>query len=128
MGRPPKPAAPLGLCSLFLLFFCIMNIYGYSLYITYLFLKYVPYVFPCVFLNLWSQQKKNLVYILRSGCVYIYICIYVYTYIYIYIICVCERKKYTDIYIYIYIYICIYVYIYIYIHGPAQAAQRKEKK
>ena len=25
----------------------------------YLFPKYVPYSFPCVFLNLWSQQKTG---------------------------------------------------------------------
>ena len=25
------------------------------------FLKHVPYIFLCLFLNLWSQQKKNLV-------------------------------------------------------------------
>ena len=24
-----------------------------------MFPKYVPYVFPCVFLNLWSQQKTS---------------------------------------------------------------------
>ena len=34
----------------------IINIYGYSLYIPYIFPKYVPYIFPCVFLNLWSQE------------------------------------------------------------------------
>ena len=52
-GRPPKAAAPLGLCSSFLLIqFSIMNICGYSLYIP----KFVPCIFPCVFLNLWSQE------------------------------------------------------------------------
>ena len=30
-----------------------------SLYIPYVFLTNVPYSFPCVFLNLVSQQKKN---------------------------------------------------------------------
>ena len=68
LGVPPK-AAPL--CSLFLLIYPFiviiisMNIYGYSLYIpyifhTYIFLfpEYVPYISPFVFLNLWSQQKK----------------------------------------------------------------------
>ena len=28
----------------------------YSLYIPYRFPKYVPYIFLCVFLNLWSQE------------------------------------------------------------------------
>ena len=60
IGAPPK-AAPV---------FLIINIYGYSLYIPYIFHiysiyvyiyiyifpSYVPYVFPCVFLNLWSQE------------------------------------------------------------------------
>ena len=49
MGRPPK-AAPV---------FLIINIYGYALYIPYIFHiyipyifpSYVPYIFPCVFLN-----------------------------------------------------------------------------
>ena len=57
MGRPPKVAAPLGrrwrrrLC--FWLSY-IINISGYSLYIPYILLKYVAYVFLCVFLNLFS--------------------------------------------------------------------------
>ena len=42
MGRPPKAAAPLGLC--FWLFY-IINIYGYSLYI--------PYIFHIYFLNMF---------------------------------------------------------------------------
>ena len=29
----------------------------YSLYISYIFPSYVPYIFLCVFLNLWSQQE-----------------------------------------------------------------------
>ena len=58
IGAPPK-AVPV-----FLIIY-IMNIYGYSLYIPYIFHiyiyiyifpKYVPYIFPCVFLNSWSQQ------------------------------------------------------------------------
>ena len=39
--------------------FCIIDICGYSLYVPYIFHifpKYVPYIFPCVFLNLWSQE------------------------------------------------------------------------
>ena len=48
-GRPiggaafASAAAPLGLCSLFLLinFFHIMNTYGYSLYIPYIFHIYI---------------------------------------------------------------------------------------
>ena len=31
----------------------------YSLYIQYIFLKYFPSIFPCVFLNLWSQQQTS---------------------------------------------------------------------
>ena len=56
MGRPPSAAAPLGLCFWS---FYIIDIYGYSLYIPYIFQifpKYVPYIFPSVFLNLWSQE------------------------------------------------------------------------
>ena len=30
-----------------------------SLYIPYIFPKCFPYMFPCVFLNLWSQQKTS---------------------------------------------------------------------
>ena len=36
----------------------IMSIFRYSLYIPYIFHifpKYVPYISPCVFLNLWSH-------------------------------------------------------------------------
>ena len=29
----------------------------YSLYIPHILPKYVPCIFPCVFLNLWSQEK-----------------------------------------------------------------------
>ena len=41
--------------------FYIMNIYGYSLYIPYIFHiyicpKYFPYMFLCMFRNLFSQQ------------------------------------------------------------------------
>ena len=59
--------------------FLIINIYGYALYIPYIFHiyiyiyiysiyiyiyiyifpSYVPYIFPCVFLNLWSQEKTS---------------------------------------------------------------------
>ena len=59
-GLPPKAAAPLGLCSLFLIIY-VINIYGYSLYIPFIFPKYVPHDSLCVFLNLFIQQKKNLV-------------------------------------------------------------------
>ena len=58
--------APLGLC--FSLFY-IINIHGFSSYISYIYIhiyiyiyipyifpKYVPYIFPCVFLNSWSQE------------------------------------------------------------------------
>ena len=29
----------------------------HSLYIPYIFPRYVPCIFPCVFLNLWSQEE-----------------------------------------------------------------------
>ena len=31
----------------------------HSLYIPYIFPRYVPCIFPCVFLNLWSQEKTS---------------------------------------------------------------------
>merc|ERR1712078_877529 len=31
----------------------------YYLYIPYIFPRYVPCIFPCVFLNLWSQEKRS---------------------------------------------------------------------
>ena len=72
-GRPIGGAAEGGASVFFVpahSFFYIMNIYEYSLYIPYIFHiyiyicifpKYVPYIFPCVFLDLFSQDKKNLV-------------------------------------------------------------------
>merc|ERR1712115_602705 len=61
IGAPPK-AAPVCVCDYFI--FYIINIYGYishtfliySIY-AYMFPRYVPCIFPCVFLNLWSQEK-----------------------------------------------------------------------
>ena len=61
---PPSAAAPLGLC---VWLFYIINVYGY---ISYTFLIYSIYaymfpryyvlcIFPCVFLNLWSQEKTS---------------------------------------------------------------------
>ena len=41
MGRPPSAAAPLGLC---LWLFYIINIYGYSLYIPYIFHIYIHFL------------------------------------------------------------------------------------
>ena len=41
-ARPTPPPGPL-----------------YSLYILYIFPEYFPYMFPCVFLDLWSQQKTS---------------------------------------------------------------------
>ena len=66
LRRRPNGAAAFGsrpIGSVFL----IINIYGYALNIPYTFLMYsmynlptyVPYIFPCVFLNSWSQQKTN---------------------------------------------------------------------
>ena len=62
-GDAPNGAAAFGgrpIGSVFFvsahLFFHIMNIYGYSLCIPYIFLKYLLYNFPCVLLNLWSQE------------------------------------------------------------------------
>ena len=37
-------------------FIIYIYIYIYSLYILYIFPKYVPSIFLCVFLNLWSQE------------------------------------------------------------------------
>ena len=67
MGRPPKAAAPLGrrrrrrLCFWW---FSLIDIYGYSLYspdifhICFLDMFHChPCIFPCVFLNLWSQEE-----------------------------------------------------------------------
>ena len=67
MGRPPKAAAPLGrrrrrrLCFWW---FSLIDIYGYSLYspdifhICFLDMFHVQGgIFPCVFLNLWSQER-----------------------------------------------------------------------
>ena len=31
----------------------------HSLYIPYIFPRYVPCIFPCVFLNLWNQEKTH---------------------------------------------------------------------
>ena len=31
----------------------------HSLYIPYIFPRYVPCIFPCAFLNLWSQEKTS---------------------------------------------------------------------
>ena len=60
MGRPPSAAAPLGLCFWW---FSLIDIYGYSLYspdifhICFLDMFHVQGgIFPCVFLNLWSQE------------------------------------------------------------------------
>ena len=55
-GAPNGAAAPLGLCSLFLLIDFLYYEYlwiflMYSLYIPYIFPKDVPYISPCVFLN-----------------------------------------------------------------------------
>ena len=70
MGRPPKAAAPLGrrrrrrLCVCDYFIFYIIDIYGYISYTfliysiyAYMFPRYVPCIFPCVFLNLWSQER-----------------------------------------------------------------------
>ena len=53
-----------GLLAYCFCLFYIINICGYSSYIPYIFHiyiyifpRYVPCIFPCVFLNLWSQEK-----------------------------------------------------------------------
>ena len=60
MGRPPK-AAPVFLMILYHRYLWIFRIY--SVYIPYIYIyifpKYVPYIVPCVFLNLFSQQQKK---------------------------------------------------------------------
>ena len=60
MGKPPSAAAALGLC---LWLFYIINMYGYSLYIPYIFHIYFlamwsMFSLVCV-LNLWSQEKTS---------------------------------------------------------------------
>ena len=69
-GRPiwaPPKAAPVCLMEKFIdIYGYIINICGcisytfliYSIYI-YIFPRYVPCIFPCVFLNLWSQEKTS---------------------------------------------------------------------
>ena len=62
MGRPPSAAALLGLCFCQLFWsFYIIDIYGYSLYIPYIFHIYFlamwsMFSLVCV-LNLWSQEE-----------------------------------------------------------------------
>ena len=59
LRRPPHWVC---VCDYFI--FYIINIYGYISYTfliysiyAYMFPRYVPCIFPCVFLNLWSQEK-----------------------------------------------------------------------
>ena len=62
MGRPPHwGAAEGGACfsDYFISYLFIDMPYIfliYSIHIPYRFPSYVPYIFPCVFLNLWSQE------------------------------------------------------------------------
>ena len=118
MGRPPK-AAPVFLITLYHKYVWIFLIY--SLYIPYIFPSCVKYVFPCVFLNLWSQEKISpyskttfllLFFHIMNICgnpsmffiysIYIYIHIYIYIYIsWTSISTLCIR-------------VCIYVHIYMY--------------
>ena len=62
MGRPPKAAAPLGrrrrrrLC--FWIFY-IINLYGYSLYIPYIFPSYVPSISLVCFLIYGVKSKSG---------------------------------------------------------------------
>ena len=56
MGRPPKAA------RVFLMIFShryLWILLIHSWYIPYMFPRYVPCIFPCVFLNLWSQEKTS---------------------------------------------------------------------
>ena len=55
-GAPPK-AAPVFLIVLYHKYLWIFLIH--CLYIPYIFPRYVPCIFPCVFLNLWSQEKTS---------------------------------------------------------------------
>ena len=57
-GAPPK-VAPVFLIILYHKYLLIFLIY--SSYIPYMFPEYVLDIVPCVFLNLFSQQMKNLV-------------------------------------------------------------------
>ena len=50
-GRPIGSVFPIILYHKYLWIFLI-----HSLYIPYIFPKYVPCIFPCVFLNLWSEE------------------------------------------------------------------------
>ena len=61
LRRPPHWVC---VCDYFI--FYIINIYGYISYTfliysiyAYMFPRYVPCIFPCVFLNLWSQEKTS---------------------------------------------------------------------
>ena len=56
MGRPPK-AAPVFLIIFSHRYLWILLIQSW--YIPYMFPRYVPCIFPCVFLNLWSQEKTS---------------------------------------------------------------------
>ena len=66
IGATPK-AAPVCLMDILMdIYGYIINIYGYISYTfliysiyAYMFPRYVPCIFPCVFLNLWSQQKTS---------------------------------------------------------------------
>ena len=61
-GAAAEGGACVCVCDYFI--FYIINIYGYISYTfliysiyAYMFPRYVPCIFPCVFLNLWSQEK-----------------------------------------------------------------------
>ena len=64
LRRRPNGAAAIGSVCLMDIFMdiygYIINIYGYISYtfsyIPYIFPRYVPCIFPCVFLNLWSEE------------------------------------------------------------------------
>ena len=52
IGASPK-AAPL---FLIIIYHKYLWISSYIPYMFHIFLTYVPYIFPCVFLNLWSHE------------------------------------------------------------------------
>ena len=62
LGRPPPLGAPPKAAPVFLIILNHKYLWIFlidSLYIPYIFLRYVPYIFPCVFLTLWSPDMTE---------------------------------------------------------------------